>query len=191
MTITFQDFAPDSDVPFTFRAVLDGTPYNIVVTWNIYGKRWYINIYTTQGALIRSTPMISSPDGYDISMVDGLFSSTLVYRASLQRFEVNDAPAAIVPGEYLKPSDALLDTQGHEFVLGLSMLGLSAAGQLFDALGNPFVLGQSALGGDVMLNSQGTMMVLDEGQLAVSQDLSADAVLDKTGSPLTLDSSQI
>jgi len=189
--ITRQQFTPSQDSPFSFRVILDGSPYNVIVTWNIYGQRYYVNIYTTQGSLVLSTPLIESPDGYDISMVNGLFDSTLVFRDTLQQFEVNDAPIQAVPGEYLAPPDYMLDAAGNQFILGISQLGASAPGQMFDALGNPFVLNQSTMSGDVMLDNTGATLILDQGQIAQTQDLSSQQMLGKDGQPLTLDNSQI
>jgi Domain of unknown function (DUF6983) len=191
MTIAYQEFLPDTNTPFSFRATLDGTPYNVIVTWNIYGMRWYVNIYTTQGALIYATPLVESPDEYDISIVDGLFGSSLVYRDKAKRFEINDAPVIPEPGALSAIPDYMLDAAGNQFVLGQSSLGLDAAGQLFDALGNPFVLDQSTLSSDVMLDAIGQKFVLDSGVIDETQDLSTEQMLGADGQPLTLDGSQI
>jgi len=186
--ITFQEFNPAPDSAFQFRAVLDGNPYNIVVTWNIYGLRWYINIYTTQGALVYATPLVESPDGYDISMVNGVFATTLVFRDSAQRFEINDAPTPSVPGAINTPKDYMLDAVGNKFMLDISLLGTD---WLFDATGQPFVLDQSMMPSEAMLDSRGSQFVLDQSTIAATQDLSGQVLLDANGNPITLDQSQI
>lgn len=64
---TFYDFAPSSSGPFRFSPTLDGVPYNVVVTWNVFGQRYYINVYTTGGDLVASLPIIGSPSGVALS----------------------------------------------------------------------------------------------------------------------------
>lgn len=57
-TVAFQ---PNPIAPFQFQAVLDGLTHNVVVTWNVFGQRWYINIYTVDGVLVLARSMIGSP----------------------------------------------------------------------------------------------------------------------------------
>lgn len=75
--------------PYQFAPTLDGQVYNVYVTWNVFGQRWYINVYDLTGELVLSTPTIGSPSDYDISLVWGIFTSTLVFRESSQQFEVS------------------------------------------------------------------------------------------------------
>lgn len=82
-------FTPSATANFQFQATFDGVAYNVIVTWSLYGLRYYVNIYTTQGALVACVPLIESPDNRDISMTAGYFTTTLVYRASLNQFEVS------------------------------------------------------------------------------------------------------
>ena len=85
---TFIDFIPPADVPFQFQPSLDGVTYNVSVTWNLFGQRWYANIYTVQGVLIVSLPMIGSPPSYDISLTAGYFATKLIFRQADNRFEI-------------------------------------------------------------------------------------------------------
>lgn len=85
---TLVTFSPSQTANFQFSADLDGTTYNIVVTWNLFGQRYYINIYTQQGALVVCLPLIGSPDDYSVSMTTGYFTTTLIYRTSSNQFEV-------------------------------------------------------------------------------------------------------
>jgi hypothetical protein len=87
---TYTQFAPNANVAFQFQPTLDGSQYNLVVTWSLFRKGWYINIYDPQGNLIVTEALVGSPDNYDIDLVWGYFLvSTLVFRASTQQFEVN------------------------------------------------------------------------------------------------------
>lgn len=82
-------FTPLQNQNFQFQPTFDGTQYNIVITWNFWGQRYYVNIYTLNGGLVLSIPMIASPDDYSISLTAGYFTSTLVFRDSTQTFEVS------------------------------------------------------------------------------------------------------
>jgi len=86
---TFIPFTPSAETPFQFTATLDGTQYNVVVTWNIFGQRWYINVYDTSNNLICAPPMVGSPPNYDINLVQGFFNSVLLYRVSTGNFEIS------------------------------------------------------------------------------------------------------
>lgn len=81
-------FAPSPSGPFTFTPTLDGTQYTAIVTWNVFGQRYYVNIYTLQGVRICTVPMIGSPNDVNLNIVKGYFTTELVYRADLQQFEV-------------------------------------------------------------------------------------------------------
>lgn len=118
---TYIDFIAGIDVPFSFQAVLDGNMYNITVTWNIFGLRYYVNVFDAQGNLILTTPMVGSPDDYDISIVGNKFISALIYRVSSNRFEVADS--VIAYPEFGQRSDYILDMNGNVFILDQSILG--------------------------------------------------------------------
>ena len=87
---TFVDFAPSPNSLFTFQATLDGQQYTVIVSWNLWGARWYVNIFTVGGAWIVTIPQIASPLDYDINLVAGYFTtSTLVWRVDNGQFEIN------------------------------------------------------------------------------------------------------
>lgn len=74
---------------FEFEADLDGDLHNVIVTWSIYGERYYVNVFSLTNVRILTIPLIGSPDDYDISLVAGYFNSTLVYRESSRQFEIS------------------------------------------------------------------------------------------------------
>lgn len=86
---TIIPFTPSTQAPFQFQATLDGALYTVIVKWNWFGQRWYIEVLDLSGNLIIYTAMVGSPVGYDISLVVGLFTSTLVYRAPANQFEIS------------------------------------------------------------------------------------------------------
>lgn len=120
MTITYIQFQPSDSAPFQFTATLDAVQYNVAVTYNIAGQRYYINIYDQQGALIVCKPMVSSPPGYDISLTAGYFTSTMVYRGVNQQIEISDVPVTYPSFGVLPSPYSLLDVN---FILDQSFLG--------------------------------------------------------------------
>ena len=82
-------FAPTQSAPFQFQPTLDGTVYNCIVTWSLFGQRWYLACYTLNGALVFNRAFVGSPLGYDINLLAGIFTtSTLVYRQPTQMIEI-------------------------------------------------------------------------------------------------------
>lgn len=76
-------------INFEFQADFDGDTYNVIVTWSIYGERYYVTIFNTSNVRVLTIPLIGSPDDYDISLTAGYFTSTLVYRESSRQFEIS------------------------------------------------------------------------------------------------------
>ena len=60
---TVTNFAPTVRAPFQFQATLDGVIYTVIVTWNLFGRRWYVNVYAPDGSLALSTALVGSPTG--------------------------------------------------------------------------------------------------------------------------------
>lgn len=90
MTTTFIDFVPSLTGPFQFRAVLDGESYTVIITWNLFGQRWYANIYTVDSVLLLSIGMVGSPLDRDISLTANYTTTKLVWRPARNQFEVID-----------------------------------------------------------------------------------------------------
>jgi hypothetical protein len=82
-------FNPSPRQPFQFLATLDDAAYNVTVKWNVSGQRWYVFVDGPDGTNVVTLPLVGSPPGYDISLVAGYFTSTLVYRTSSETFEVS------------------------------------------------------------------------------------------------------
>lgn len=82
------NFTPTPYSNFQFQPTLDGANYTVIVNWNLYGERYYVNIYTLTNQLVVSLPLIGSPLDYDISLTAGYFNTKLIYREPKQQFEV-------------------------------------------------------------------------------------------------------
>ena len=63
---TFVDFTPPPSAPFQFQATLDANIYNVIVTWNVFAQRWYINVYGLDGTLVVCKALIGSGSGLSI-----------------------------------------------------------------------------------------------------------------------------
>lgn len=88
MSTTYIDFAPSAYAPFQFQATLDNNVYTVVVTWNLMGQRYYVNVYDLGGGWIFTLPQIGSPVDSNISITAGYFATELVYRQANAQFEV-------------------------------------------------------------------------------------------------------
>ena len=87
--MTTYPFVQNAQSPFTFQPTLDGVVYFVVVTWNVFGQRWYFTIYGNDGTRVLTAALVGSPPGYDINLVAGYFTtSTLVFRQAANWFEV-------------------------------------------------------------------------------------------------------
>ena len=81
-------FIPNPVAPFEFQPILDGVTYTAIVTWNVFGRRYYVSVYAQDGTRVVTLPVIGSPNDSDISITAGYFESTMVFRESLQQFQV-------------------------------------------------------------------------------------------------------
>lgn len=54
-------FQPPPLGAFTFQPTLDGAPATATVTWNLFGQRWYVNLFRLDGSRVFTLPLIESP----------------------------------------------------------------------------------------------------------------------------------
>jgi hypothetical protein len=85
---TYVTFVERPNQNFQFSASLDNATYTLIVTWNLFGQRYYLTCYTLQGNVVFNVPLIASPDDYNINLAAGYFNTSIVFRASTQNFEV-------------------------------------------------------------------------------------------------------
>ncbi len=64
---TYTNFTPSTSTAFQFQPTLDGQVYNAIITWSIFGQRYYLNLYALDGTLILCTALIGSPTGFELS----------------------------------------------------------------------------------------------------------------------------
>jgi len=85
--MTIYPYQPTTAANFQFQPVLDGQVYSVILTYNHFAQRMYVNIYDQSSNLIVSLPLIGSPPYQNISMTAGYFTTQLVYRPDLQQFQ--------------------------------------------------------------------------------------------------------
>lgn len=88
MTETTYSFIPSATQAFQFQATFDGTQYLVQTAWNIFGLRYYINVFDQYQNLIFTAPLIGSPVDQDISLTAGYFKTVMIYRPDLSKFIV-------------------------------------------------------------------------------------------------------
>jgi len=81
-------FNPAPNANFQFQATFDGNNYDVIVNWNLFGQRFYVNIFTLAGDRVLSIPLIGSPNFYNISMTAGYFTTMLIWRPGTGNFEI-------------------------------------------------------------------------------------------------------
>ncbi len=57
---TYTQFTPTTNAAFSFQATLDDSSYNVVVTYNLVGQRYYVTIYDLSGNLVVARGLVSS-----------------------------------------------------------------------------------------------------------------------------------
>ena len=85
---TIINFNPSPKVNFQFQATLDGKNYQCRINWNLFGQRYYFNVFTLRGVRVLTIPLIGSPVDHDISLTAGYFSTSVVYRVGKNQIEV-------------------------------------------------------------------------------------------------------
>lgn len=63
---TYFPFQPSTAAAPQFMPTLDGSVYKCVVTWNIFGQRYFVNCYDLNGARIFTIPLLETSAGHNI-----------------------------------------------------------------------------------------------------------------------------
>ena len=95
---TFYPFTPNNQAPFQFSPTLDGDVYNVRVTWSLFGRRYYINVYDLSRNLIVSLPMIGSPSAFNLSSLSWVNGLVIATTAVPHGYLVNSTTELIVSG---------------------------------------------------------------------------------------------
>lgn len=89
--------SPSASTPFQFQPTLGKNAYNVLVTWNIFANRYYVNILTLQGALVYCMPLIASPPGFPISLLPQFDPTTSLPWMSSMYFDDGSQSFVVTP----------------------------------------------------------------------------------------------
>jgi hypothetical protein len=95
---TIFPFATTPQSPFQFQPTLDGTVYNVTVTWNLFGQRYYINVTTLGGELILCEPLIGSPSGLNLQALTWALGQSEATTVAPHGFAIGQTLALNVSG---------------------------------------------------------------------------------------------
>jgi hypothetical protein len=95
---TYFQFTPNVVAPFTFQPTLDGEQYTAVVTWNLFGQRWYITVSTITGDPVFTLPLIGSPDGVSIQSISWAFGTVKVVTARPHHYTIGQTVLITISG---------------------------------------------------------------------------------------------
>ena len=96
--MTIFPFLPSNTAPFQFQPTLDGDVYTVVVTWNLFGRRYYANVYQLDGTLVVSLPVIGSAGGVGISSIVWGGGKVTVTTAVPHGYRVTSTVAVTISG---------------------------------------------------------------------------------------------
>ena len=95
---TYTDFQPSTQQAFQFQPTLDGNVYTVIVTWNLFGARYYINVYSLDGTLILCTALAGSPTGVAIESLDWGLGQVFVTTSVPHNYDVGDTLELSIAG---------------------------------------------------------------------------------------------
>jgi hypothetical protein len=95
---TVINFTPTATANFQFQATLDGQVYQVTITWNIFGCRYYVNIYTLSGVLVASVPLIGTPLGYDLSSITSANNIAVATTSTPHTYTVGSVVPLVISG---------------------------------------------------------------------------------------------
>ena len=101
---TYIDFVATTQSPFQFQLTLDNQLYTAIITSNLAGKRYYINLYDLSGNLIFCIPLIGSPNPATIETISWANGTVTAVCAAPHEFvvgaTVNLTIGGVIPSGY-------------------------------------------------------------------------------------------
>jgi len=164
---TLIDFKPSAIQAFQFDATFDDALYTVLVTWNLYGQRWYINIHDIEGILVLCMPLIGSPTPKDLAAPPAFETVELMYWTDVdggRAFFEMAAPSIAVLGDVIDVSGALNDGEaGDGAVNGQFVIDQWTDNQHFSALLTAPADAIGNITGDIILNIEASALLWSRG----------------------------
>lgn len=147
MTTTYPFVQPPTQ-PFSFSPTLDGDIFTAVVTWSLFGRRFYLNVYAADGTLIFALPLIGSPSGVAMQSASFDHGRITVVTASPHGYLLGDTInltiSGTTPDEYNGTVQALITGRntfsflspvdlGSPSILGVVSFNINLAAGYFNA----------------------------------------------------------
>lgn len=95
---TVVQFAPSVVAAFRFQATFGDAQYNVVVTWSLFGARYYVNVYSVDGTLIVSLPLVGSTTGIQIQGLSWSGGKAVVTTVSNHGYKVGRTVTLTIAG---------------------------------------------------------------------------------------------
>lgn len=97
-TTTVIDFIQSSLAPFEFQPTLDGQVYAARVKWNLFGKRYYLELTGLDGVIIVNEALIGSPVGFRIEELAWDFGRVTVTTTVPHKYRPGDTLELTISG---------------------------------------------------------------------------------------------
>lgn len=95
---TVTPFTPSSTALFQFQPTLDGQAYTAITTTNLFGQRYYINLYATDGTWIFTQPLIGSPSAIALEAVSWANGSAIATTSLPHGYAIGSAINLTISG---------------------------------------------------------------------------------------------
>lgn len=150
---TYFPFVPSNQTPPSFQPTLDGQVYNAVVTWNLFGADYYINLLTLNGDLVFCRAMSGSPTGVAIEAISWVHQTVDVTTIEPHGYKIGNTVKLTLSGNapdslnglfsclVIGPYDftfPLATDPGPATQLGLAEYNINFLAGYLNAAGQPF-----------------------------------------------------
>lgn len=105
---TFVQYTQQPGVAFEFQATLDGQQYTCILTWNLFGRRLYLNVLSSNNTLVVCEALIGSPGAVAIQSLSWANGTAKLVTATPHGFRVLDTVSLTV-------SDSAPDAYNGQF----------------------------------------------------------------------------
>jgi hypothetical protein len=97
---TYIPFTPSTVSAPQFMPVLDGDTYVVSVRWNLYGQRYFINVYDLSGVRILTTALVTTDSGLTIdSLLWDILSKRVTVTTSIPHgYEIGEVVDLVIAG---------------------------------------------------------------------------------------------
>lgn len=130
---TITPFSPSAATPFQFNPTLDGQVYSAIITWNLFGQRWYANLYALDGVRVFTLPLIGSAVGINLQTLSWALGTVTAVTSIPHGYKVGATIrltiTGVVPDGYNGTFDCLItgDSQ-FTYQMPTALAGMTQAG---------------------------------------------------------------